>query len=480
MSGISSGSIFFTPAVMILAAANAADKMLTTTAKCVFAGAIAVHNYKKKKDTIKIKKMSGEIGELNDSVKKYLFSQTGAFEDSTEKMIENIKNMHTIVSQSMSNGNIDEFKKLLHETEKNTLQCIEKTNTEFQKKYTETVNRSNAEIAQGLSALRENIFNQIKHIDQELTSKDILAKQRAEELVTNAKELLDSSYSEAARNHIHNAEKDIQSGNYQTAISMAASAITEIYMNIYKNDADEKEYEFYHQSYIFLIAEIKEYLENLKETEYRTDENSDDIMIIDLTQFMDGQYEKYLDCIEKTEKKITEESSSFTLHEIKKETELLNHLYADITESVVDAFYLMTYNLSRMGVEKEIYTVLKEKGFTLTKSLYSNGDPSKASERTYKCNLTDEELTISIVPYTDCDNEIKTDIIIKSNDTDCSEDSREQYRKNIINNIKENCSQVDSVHIRCHENTRNKNASDVDTSSFGIANPQQQKQNQQG
>ncbi len=475
MSGISSGSIFFTPAVMILAAANAADKILTTTAKCVFAGAIAVHNYKKKRDAVKIKKMTGEIGELNDSVTKYLFSQTGAFEDSTEKMIENIKNMHTVVSQGISNGNIDDFKKLLHETEKKTFQCIEKTNKEFQKKYTETINRSNAEIARGLSALRESIISQISRIDDELTSKDILARQRAEELVADARELLDASFSEAALNHIKNAQKDIENGNYQTAISMTAAAITEIYMNIYKNDADEKEYEFYYQSCVFLIAEIKEYLENLKETEYRESENSDDVMLIDLTQFMDGQYEKYPACIEKSEKKIADEASSLTLYEIKKETELLNHLYAEITESVVDAFYLMTYNLSRMGVEKEIYNVLKEKGFTLTESLYSDGDPSNASERTYKCNLTDEELTVSIVPYTDDDNEIKTDIIIKSNDNDCSEESREQYRKNIINNIKKNCSQVDSINIKCHENTRNKNASDVDTSSFVIANPQQQK-----
>ena len=58
MSGISRGSIFFTPVVMALSVMNTAENIAKTAGKIAFAGAIAVHRYNKKQEEKKVKKVA--------------------------------------------------------------------------------------------------------------------------------------------------------------------------------------------------------------------------------------------------------------------------------------------------------------------------------------------------------------------------------------------------------------------------------------
>ena len=82
MSGISTGSIFFTPAMMMIAASNVAENMAKAAGRCVFAGAIAIHNYNKKQEQKKIDGLSKEIDALNKSVRDNIYTQTEKFDNS--------------------------------------------------------------------------------------------------------------------------------------------------------------------------------------------------------------------------------------------------------------------------------------------------------------------------------------------------------------------------------------------------------------
>lgn len=469
MSGISTGSIFFTPAVIMLSMMNAAENIVKSTAKCVFAGAIAVHNYNKKQEEKKLNKLSKETDKLNEAVMKSLFEQSGRFDESIESMADSISQTHKELSARIEGSTAEEFKKLLLESEKNMLSQINKLHSSFQKNYNETINRSNAFISSSLTKLRENIFGEINSIETNAEMKNELAKQRAEELLDNAKVLAASLEMNAADKYILEAQSDIAKGNFQSAISLSSSAITELYMNLYKSDASEKERAFYESSCIFLIAEMKEFLNNIKEVDFKPSAESEKTMTADLTVFMDGKYEKFVSEIEKTEKLISSESELMSANELMTITQKLGSLYTEVNEAVMDAFYLMTYSLNRTEVEKAIYRILKEKGFKLTDTLYTDGDPSKAGERKYSCSLTGEELSVSIIPYTDEENEIKTEIVLHSNES--SEESREQYRKDIINTLKSGCPNIDSINLSCKEETRNKNAHDTGEETV-IPNPQ--------
>ncbi len=472
MSGISSGSIFFTPAVMILAAYYTAESLVKSTAKCVFAGAIAVNRYAKEKEKLKLRQLNSDTDILSNSVINTLSSQSGKFKASTELMIESISQMHTELSASInSDTSLNDFVSILEKTQKNTLSGIERISSEFQKNYTDCINKSNAEIFTALSNLKENISDELSSLQADLEMKNALAKQRAEELTADAQNLSEAfgvSYTDSL---IQRARHDIENGDYQAAISVASSAITDIYMNMYKSDAMEKEKEYYKNSCIFLIAEINEILNGLKQMEIPKDLNNESTMTIDLTQFMDGKHKQLSDVLSETEKMITSEFEFLTVHDVKRLTDDLGKLFTQVNESISEAFYLMTYSLNRVEAEKNIYNILKEKGFKLKDTLYTDGDPSKASERKYRCELTGEELTISMIPYSDEENEFRTQILMQSNDSSCSEESREQYRKDIIRTLKEKCKNVDNINIKCHEETRSKNAVDVRGEKSGIINP---------
>ena len=68
MSGISRGSIFFTPVVMALSVANTAENIARACGRVAFAGVIAVHKYNKKQEEKKEKKLSEDMQKLDDEV----------------------------------------------------------------------------------------------------------------------------------------------------------------------------------------------------------------------------------------------------------------------------------------------------------------------------------------------------------------------------------------------------------------------------
>lgn len=471
MSGISTGSIFFTPAMMMLSITNAAENMAKAAGKCVFAGAIAIHNYNKKQERKKIEGLSRGIDALEKSVRDSIQSHTEKFDDSIVALTESLKEIHNKTADYIENSSADEFRKYLKESENRTLANIEKLNADFQKSYHDTINRSNAQIVADLSALREEIFLQTEKINNDESLKELIAKNRAEELVNDALLLSKQLKTNVADSYILQAQKDISLESYQSAISLATSAITEIYMNHYKSDAAEKEKVYFRSSMIFMIAEVREYAESIKNVEYKEGER---VLELDLTDFMEGNDKEILSKISRLE-----EMSQHDIHpsELRKMLQEVSNLHREFIEAVNDAFYLMTYSLNRMKAERNIYNTLVGKGFELKKTFYTDGDPVRASERTYKCELTGEELVISMVPYTDDEDEIKTQIIIESNDIECSEESREQYRKDIVDRLKTDCKEIAAVSINCNESTRNKNAKDIDGKER-ISNPKKISQRQ--
>ena len=127
MSGISTGSIFFTPAVMALSLVNAVENMVKTTGKIAFAGVIAVHNHNKKQEEKKFAQLSDEMSALDKSVRENIWNQTSAFDNSIEEMLNTIAETQKSVSVDIDNSDSEEFKMLLKKTQKNTIDGIEKT-----------------------------------------------------------------------------------------------------------------------------------------------------------------------------------------------------------------------------------------------------------------------------------------------------------------------------------------------------------------
>ncbi len=458
MSGISTGSIFFTPAMMMLSMYNAAENMVKATGKCVFAGAIAVHNYNKKRETMKIDKLSKNISELNDMIRNSIYEQTEKFDMSIEKMTESLKSMHIQMAETIKNSTADDFKDKLRQSEKHIMSECDKIHDLFQKNYHESINKSNSQMVTYISNLRQDVLNWISKTEGGEELKNSLAKSRAEDLLKDAEELMSQTDITVSKKYIAKAREDILSEHFQSAISLATTAITEIYLEMYKADSIQKEKEYYKNSIIFMIAEIKEYINLLADTEY-TDENKK-VVTVDLTQFMEGKDTEIINRVEEAEKTLyTYEDISSA--ELRKMTENLNSIYIELNESIRDAFYLMTYSLNKLDVEKKICNILSGKGFNLEKTLYTDGDPVKSSQRTYVCPLTGEELVISMIPYTDYDDELKTDIIIENNNKNFSEETREQYRKDIVEKIGSYRDKIMKVTLKCKEDTKNKNASEI-------------------
>lgn len=469
MSGISTGSIFFTPAVMMLSFMNTMENIAKATGKCVFAGAIAVHKYNKKQEEKKLNIISDEMQKLDDSVRKNIFEQTDAFDSSIEQMMKEVSEVQKNITGDIESSDAEAFRRMLAQSQKNTLDCIERVHSQFKQNYNEAINRSNSEITSALTALKERVLSETGSLSDRIEDRDKRAHKRAEELLADAKELASSLDSEAGEKYIREAQSDIEKGNFQSAISLSSSAITELYMELYRSDAEEKEKNFYQSSCVYLLAEIKEMLSSLKESEFRPSEDSGNVMTVDLTQFMKCEYEEFMAEAKEAERYLSSEADIADSGELSRKTRELSDMFTRINEAVTDAFYLMTYSLNRVEVEKSIYSILKEKGFALTDTKYTDGDPSKAGERTYSCALTGEELTVSVIPYSDENNEIKTEIVLMSNES--SEESREQYRKDIVSTLKNGCSQIESIGLKCREDTRNMNASETGEKT-AIENPQ--------
>lgn len=469
MSGISTGSIFFTPVVMMLSVMNTAENIVKATGRVAFAGAIAVHKYNKKQEEKRLKKLSDDMQKLDDEVMENMREQNEALYRSVEDMLKNITDTQSSISADIDASDAEAFRKLLQNTGKNTIDGIEKIHAQFRKSYTEALNRSNSEITSALTSLKEKVISEIGSIEADIADRDERARSRAEELLEDAKLLAASYVSEAGEKYIAEAESDILKGNYQSAVSLASSAVTQIYMDMYKSDAEEKEKEFYRSSMIFLTAEIKELLDSLKSVDFRLSADSDKVMTADLTQFMKCEYEEFCRRLEETERFIELYSEDADSTELRRRTEELNSMITEINEETADAFYFMSYSLNRVEVEKSIYGILKEKGFSLTDTKYTDGDPSKAGERTYSCALTGEELTVSVIPYSDENNELKTELVLLSSES--SEESREQYRKDIIKKLKSSCGSIDNVSLKCKEESRNKDAADMGKKT-AIENPQ--------
>lgn len=469
MSGISRGSIFFTPVVMALSVMNTAENIAKTAGKIAFAGAIAVHKYNKKQEEKKVKKLSDDVEKLDKSVSETLNVQKEELYRTIENVLDEMSEVQNIISENIDSSDGEAFRKLLRETGKNTVCSIEKIHSRFRKCYDEAVNRSNSEISSALTALKERVAAEIKNAESDIADREKRAEERAQSLINDARELSSAFNSEAGEKYITEAEYDVMKGNYQSAVSLASSAITQIYMDMYKSDAEEKEREFYRSSLVYFSAEIKELLDSLHSVEFKMSEESDEILSADLTQFMKCEYEEFCRKSEESERFISESAENADSIELRKRTDELGKLLAEIKEEMADAFYFMLYSLNRVEAEKSIYGILKEKGFTLTDTKYTDGDPSKAGERTYSCALTGEEITISLIPYTDEDNEIKTELVVLSGES--SEESREQYRKDIVNSLQKSCSSIDSVSLKCMENTRNMDAGEAGMKT-AIENPQ--------
>lgn len=469
MSGISRGSIFFTPAVMALSVYNTAENIVKTCGKIAFAAPIAVHKYYKKQEERKEKKLSDEIKKLDGDVRESMADQREELYRSVEQMMKEISDAQKISSDEIDSSDGEAFRKLLADSRKNTLDSIERIHAQFQKSYTEAVNRSNSQISAALTRLKENVISEISSIEADIADRDMRACRRAEELLEDAENLAQDFGSEAGDRYINEAGSDIAKGNFQSAVSLASSAITQIYMDMYRSDAEEREREFWMSSLVYISEEIRIMLESFKSVEFKTDAESDRTARGDLTQFMKCSYEEFVRISQETESYIENSADRAAAAELKSRTEKLNALVSDINEAAADAFYFMNYSLNRVEVEKSIYGILKEKGFTLTDTKYTDGDPAKAGERKYSCALTGEELTISVVPYTDENGEIKTDIMLLSDES--SEESREQYRKDITDSLKKSCRSVESVNLKCSMETRNMDAKDLGKQTM-IENPQ--------
>lgn len=473
MSGISSGSIFFTPVVMTLAAYYTAEHFVKSAAKFMFAGVYAVDKYCKDKEKENIRKLDCNADELSASVSGMLVSQHTKFQESLNEMKESISTAHRKLAESLDeNTALTDFSELLSSYERSSMNEINRIHSDFRRQYSESVNRNNSEILTSMTRLKDSIFNELRSLEADTEMKNALASQRASELLTRAKDLAASADAGYVASSLIQADTDISSGNYQSAISISSSVITEIYMNMFKNDSEEREKEYYTVCCIYLISEIRELLNGLKDIQIKKNRDSEDLINMDLTQFMSEEYMEYPDKIDSTEARIMNDQEILTSQELKKAAEDLNSMFTEINESISEAFYLMTYCLNRVDAEKNIYHILMEKGFELCDTLYTDGDPSKACERKYRCRLTGEEVTISLIPFLNEDSEYQTDIVLQSNDVSCSEESRELFRKEIIRRLKEDCRNVDSINIKCHEETRNKNAADIADNTVGISNPQ--------
>ncbi|MBR6836858.1 MAG: hypothetical protein IKM72_12775, partial [Oscillospiraceae bacterium] len=334
--------------------------------------------------------------------------------------------------------------------------------------YTEAVNRSNSDIASRLTRLKENIISDISRIEADIADRDMRAYERASELLEDARTLAESVYSETGEKYIREAESDLEKGNFQSAVSLASSAITQIYMDMYRSDAEENERQFYKSSLVFLSEEVSGMLEALKTAEFKMPDETEREVTADLTQFMKCRYDEFLTKSEEIKKYIENVNDSVPASELKRKTEELNIMLAEINEETANAFYFMFYSLNRVEAERVIFDLLKEKGFSLKETRYTDGDPAKSGERKYVCALTGEELTISLLPYEDENAELQTELILSSNES--NEESREQYRKAIVNELKGTCRGIADVSLKCSEETRGKDAKDLGKTSM-IENP---------
>ena len=469
MSGISRGSIFFTPVVMTLSVMYAAEHIAKSVGSVAFAGAIAVHKYNQRQEEKKVRKLSNDLKALDAEVTENLKEQREALYRSTEQMLEKIMDAQVEAAESLNNSRAsDEFRALLKANEKTTLDSIEHIHTQFKKNYTEAVNRSNSDIASRLTRLKENIISDISKIEADIADRDMRAYERASELLEDARTLAESVYSETGEKYIRDAESDLEKGNFQSAVSLASSAITQIYMDMYRSDAEENERQFYKSSLVFLSEEVSGLLEALKTAEFKMPDETEREVTADLTQFMKCRYDEFLTKSEEIKKYIENINDSVPASELKRKTEELNVMLAEINEETANAFYFMFYSLNRVEAEKVIFDLLKEKGFSLKETRYTDGDPAKSGERKYVCALTGEELTISLLPYEDENAELQTELILSSNES--NEESREQYRKAIVNELKGTCRGIADVSLKCSEATRGKDAKDLGKTSM-IENP---------
>ena len=469
MSGISRGSIFFTPVVMTLSVMYAAEHIAKSVGSVAFAGAIAVHKYNQRQEEKKVRKLSNDLKALDAEVTENLKEQREALYRSTEQMLEKIMDAQVEAAESLNNSRAsDEFRALLKANEKTTLDSIEHIHTQFKKNYTEAVNRSNSDIASRLTRLKENIISDISKIEADIADRDMRAYERASELLEDARTLAESVYSETGEKYIREAESDLERGNFQSAVSLASSAITQIYMDMYRSDAEENERQFYKSSLVFLSEEVSGLLEALKTAEFKMPDETEREVTADLTQFMKCRYDEFLTKSEEIKKYIENINDSVPASELKRKTEELNIMLAEINDETANAFYFMFYSLNRVEAEKVIFDLLKEKGFSLKETRYTDGDPAKSGERKYVCALTGEELTISLLPYEDENAELQTELILSSNES--NEESREQYRKAIVNELKGTCRGIADVSLKCSEETRGKDAKDLGKTSM-IENP---------
>lgn len=466
MSGISRGSIFFTPALMILSCKNACDNMIKFTLHCASGGIL----FNEKRDRRKERKitdgLSDEISELEKMVTDDINAQQRKESKSLDSILEEITDIQKETADILKNNSRDEFIKMIRHSRDEISSKIIREAEQIKKNYTTLINRNNAVIIQKMSKLKETALKEIENIKDDIEKKNELAQKRCKELTDSAQKLAAETGVNSAAALINQALKDAENGNYQSGIALASSAITEIYMEIYRSDAREQEIRFYVQTGKNIAEEISLFLESIKETEFKTETGTS---IIDLSQFMDGKYETYL-CKLEEYKNILKHPEDKNTEEIKNTVCFLTELYSDINESCNDAFSLMTYSLQRNEMEKEIFSLLKEKGFSLSDTYFTDGDPSKSSERTYKCELTGEELIISVIPYTDDTNEIQTELIVNSSSSDCSEESREQYRQDIISKLRLD-DLVENVTLTCVEETKNKNGADTGE-KYRISSPE--------
>ena len=101
MSGISRGSIFFTPVVMALSVMNTAENIAKTAGKIAFAGAIAVHRYNKKQEEKKVKKLSDDIEKLDKSVTETLNVQREELYRTIENVLDEMSEVQNIISENI-------------------------------------------------------------------------------------------------------------------------------------------------------------------------------------------------------------------------------------------------------------------------------------------------------------------------------------------------------------------------------------------
>ena len=454
---------------MTLSVMYAAEHIAKSVGSVAFAGAIAVHKYNQRQEEKKVRKLSNDLKALDAEVTESLKEQREALYRSTEQMLEKIMDAQVEAAESLNNSRAsDEFRALLKANEKTTLDSIEHIHTQFKKNYTEAVNRSNSDIASRLTRLKENIISDISKIEADIADRDMRAYERASELLEDARTLAESVYSETGEKYIREAESDLERGNFQSAVSLASSAITQIYMDMYRSDAEENERQFYKSSLVFLSEEVSGLLEALKTAEFKMPDETEREVTADLTQFMKCRYDEFLTKSEEIKKYIENINDSVPASELKRKTEELNIMLAEINEETANAFYFMFYSLNRVEAERVIFDLLKEKGFSLKETRYTDGDPAKSGERKYVCALTGEELTISLLPYEDENAELQTELILSSNES--NEESREQYRKAIVNELKGTCRGIADVSLKCSEETRGKDAKDLGKTSM-IENP---------